>query len=206
MGLFDFICEIWYNPEEGVILILRWIKLCPLLLLLLCTGWTTPEPAQIEIDIPAIVETEKSVQATPEPLESVQKTPNRNIPLPIELQEHTEMMCEEYNLDPEILYAVMWHESRMIVNIPDNINSNGTRDRGLCQINEINWNWLSDEGLDVSIPEDNIEAACVILSMQAEKYGLDNGIRAYAVGAGGMRNGGGYNFLNEIKYIVDNEL
>jgi hypothetical protein len=45
---------------------------------------------------------------------------------------------------------VIWGESAGIPDVPDNVNTDGSHDRGLCQINEINWNWLcEDYGLDV---------------------------------------------------------
>lgn len=57
-----------------MILILRWIRLCPLLLLLLCTGWTTPEPAQMEISVLVITEMENPVQDAPETLQIISES------------------------------------------------------------------------------------------------------------------------------------
>lgn len=120
------------------------------------------------------------------------------LPLPPDLQLHSQSVCKAYELPLDTVYAVMYHESRMLPDVPDNINRNETRDRGLMQINEVNWPWLSDLGFDVNDPKDNIAAGCYLLSMHTRKYGLQDGLRAYAVGESGMLAGGGYWFLDEL--------
>lgn len=120
------------------------------------------------------------------------------LPLPPDFQIHSQSVCKAYGLPLDKVYDVMYHESRMLPDVPDNINRNGTRDRGLMQINEVNWSWLSDLGLNVNDPKDNIAAGCYLLSMHTQKYGLQDGLRAYAVGVRGMKNGGGFWFLEEL--------
>ncbi|WRS26437.1 transglycosylase SLT domain-containing protein [Oscillospiraceae bacterium MB08-C2-2] len=113
--------------------------------------------------------------------------PLYDIPLDAELQEYTYSLCQEYNVDYELVLAIMERESRFMVGIRDNVNENGTRDRGLMQINQSNWKWLSAQGLDVNIPEDNIEAGVMVISDYVAKYGETNALIAYQCGEARMR-------------------
>lgn len=121
-----------------------------------------------------------------------------DIPLSAELQRHTVIACEFYRLDLDDAYGVMYHESRMIPDVPDNLNPNGSIDTGLMQINSINWTEMQSLGLDVRDPKDNITAGCYILSRNISKYGRYDGLRAYADGPTGMLNGGGHWFVEEL--------
>lgn len=125
--------------------------------------------------------------------------PDPEIALEPNLQEHTYNLCQQSGVPYEVMLAIMDHESRFITDVPDNINVNGTRDRGLCQINEVNWGWLADQyGLDVSDLYDNIEAAVVILSAHLNKYPLEQALACYAAGESGMLAGGGMWFAEDI--------
>ena len=126
--------------------------------------------------------------------------------LPVYLQEHTLRMSRKYDIPYEILMAIMYHESRFIVDVKDNMNTNGTLDRGLCQINEVNWSWLlNDYSLDVNIPEDNIESAALILSLFMERHTLETSLASYAAGeTGAVEFGGGFWFPEKIIPMSEN--
>jgi len=126
-----------------------------------------------------------------------------DIPLDPGLQEHTYTMAEKYSIPFDILLAIMWHESRYIPDVPDNINTNGTRDRGLMQINSVHWEWLSEGGLDVSDPYCNIEAGAMLLSELWQKYSQREALAAYAAGEAGMLTGRGYWFADKIMEIAE---
>lgn len=98
------------------------------------------------------------------------------------------------------MVAIAWHESRCDPDIEDSL----TQDRGIMQINQINWDWLADEGLDVNVPEQNIESGILILSHHMEDYTLEESLAAYACGQSGMLNGGDKEFSKEVLEIVDN--
>ena len=127
-----------------------------------------------------------------------------SIPLEPDLQEHTYNMAQEYNVHYEVIMAIMWHESRYQVDVPDNYNSNGTVDRGLAQINSCNWEWLNEKySLDISNPYDNIEAAALILSQYLVKYDIETALACYAAGEyGAVELGSGRKFVKEILEIA----
>lgn len=121
------------------------------------------------------------------------------IPLEPELQAHTYKESIRSGLPPEIVLTIMEHESRYISDVPDNINRNGTRDRGLMQINEVNWEHLQDQyGLDVSDSRDNITAGMIILSGYLRTYPMEQALAAYAAGETGMKRGEGVEFAAQI--------
>ena len=111
------------------------------------------------------------------------------IALSEELQRFTYERCKELDLDYSIVLALIWRESGFN---PHAIgyNSNGTRDHGIMQINDVNINWLSRElGLNnLMDPKENITAGTEMLSRFTEKYGLNNGLMAYQHGEQGMLN------------------
>ena len=121
------------------------------------------------------------------------------IPLEPELQTHTYKESIRSRLPPEIVLAIMEHESRYLSDVPDNINRNGTRDRGLMQINEVNWELLRNQyGLDVSDPRDNITAGMIILSVYLQDYPMEQALAAYAAGETGMLRGEGAEFAANV--------
>lgn len=109
-------------------------------------------------------------------------------------------LADEYNLDEYILFAIMYRESRFH---PDaiNYNSNGSVDRGICQINSVHDSWIAYRGLDVWT--DNIECACILLSDLMENYTEREAIAGYGVGCSGMLNGGGFDKADELYLIID---
>ena len=134
--------------------------------------------------------TEKTVHPIcAEQTDSENWQPDPKIILPVELQVHTYELCQGNNLPYEIVMSILWHESGYLVDVPDNVNLNGTTDRGLAQINSINWEWLADHyGLDVNDPYDNISACIVILSRYWHKYGPETALAIYASGEHGALN------------------
>lgn len=68
-----------------------------------------------------------------------------------DLQRYINNLCED-NIPPELIYAIMWRESRYISNINNKgLNENGTTDYGIMQINDSNFGWLAERtGLEVN--------------------------------------------------------
>ncbi|MDR2655615.1 MAG: lytic transglycosylase domain-containing protein [Oscillospiraceae bacterium] len=127
-----------------------------------------------------------------------------NINLPDDLQYHTYKLCRFYNIDMEVALALMWHESRFIKDVPDHVNKNGSHDRGLMQINQINWRWLSERGLNVSNPYDNIECGVLMLSALNDKYGIENALMAYQCGEVRMKELANRGYQTQfVKDIID---
>lgn len=132
-------------------------------------------------------------------IEGIQFKINPDIELTAELQEYAYWECVRAGVDYELMLKLMQHESRFQVNAVG-YNTNGTRDYGLCQINEVNHAWLlRDHGLNVHDPRDNISAGVLIVSMWQEKYPDDvQALACYAAGEQGMLSGGGYRRAREI--------
>jgi hypothetical protein len=108
--------------------------------------------------------------------------PDANLPLSEELQTHTWETCQEYGVDYDQILRIMWNESAM-QHFDDIIDTNGFYSTGRMMINEINWEWLADDGLDVHDEYDNIEAGILILDRLQEEHGEELGIVAYQCGA-----------------------
>jgi len=126
------------------------------------------------------------------------------IPLSDNLQHivHGECSKAPEIISPEVVFAIIEHESNFIEDAV-NVNDNGSVDYGYGQINECNWVWLAEEGIDVFTPEDNLRAIVLILSIYAEKgYSLDEVLAAYARGESGMLAGNGFWFADEIRSIM----
>lgn len=109
------------------------------------------------------------------------------IELSEELQRFTYEQCKEQGLDYTVVLALMWRESRFHVNAVG-YNTNGTRDHGLMQINDVNKPWLQNElGIyDLMDPKQNIIAGTTMLGKMASKYGTHNALMAYQYGEMGM--------------------
>lgn len=110
------------------------------------------------------------------------------IPLSYELQEYTFEKCSEYGLEYELVLAVMWRESRFNTNAI-NLNTNGTTDSGLMQINDVNRGWLYEKhGIeDLMDPYQNIDAGTSLLGELYKKYGEHGAMLAYQYGENGMQ-------------------
>lgn len=117
-----------------------------------------------------------------------------DISLSVELQELTYLICREKDIDPIIMFRIMWRESRFD-ETAIGYNRNGTADHGICQINDIAFDFLADRGIDpTESPESNIRAACELITYYRDECGctLLESLAAYGAGLTGMRNGNGF--------------
>jgi len=106
----------------------------------------------------------------------------RDIPLSDELQEYTYQTAQKYNVDYDLILAIMQTESQF-----NNVISDNGEDVGLCQINVINAEWLYKEYGLYNLMEEhqNIEACAVILNKLSDKFDSENAvIMAYNLGEG----------------------
>ncbi|MEG0898456.1 MAG: transglycosylase SLT domain-containing protein [Oscillospiraceae bacterium] len=90
-----------------------------------------------------------------------------DIPLSEQMQDYTFEMCNKYKVSPEIIFAIMWRESRYDFE---------AYNKGCIGIMQIKLKFWKDEaklmGLtDLYNPYQNIEAGVYILSKHFNKYG-----------------------------------
>lgn len=98
-------------------------------------------------------------------------------------------LCDEYDLDYTIMAGVIYNESNFK---PDAVgeNSNGTRDWGYGQINDVCYTFVSqyvaiDEMSDLLNPYLNMEAMCVLMDYHKDATGDDKlALLRYQVGEG----------------------
>lgn len=111
-----------------------------------------------------------------------------DIPLPRPLQRYTYALCDEMQVDYDLILAVMWKESRFQTDAV-HVNSNGTRDSGIMQINDINSEWMAQklEITDLMDPRQNIRAGVTIIAGFVHRYGIHDGVMAYNLGEAGMK-------------------
>lgn len=111
----------------------------------------------------------------------------RDIPLSLELQEYTYYICNAYDVDYDIVLAIMQVESKFT-----NVISKSGNDFGICQINKVNHEWLDTQyGLNDMLDErQNIKACVIILSDISKNEYFDTNdkiLMAYNMGQGGAR-------------------
>ena len=117
----------------------------------------------------SIIDTQQ-IQDTPIAAEEIVIKEERfipyNIPLSVELQEYTYILCQDRGLDFEIVLALIYVESSFRPNVISEDNY------GLMQINSINHKWLSEElGItDFLDPYQNINAGTYMLSSITDRY------------------------------------
>lgn len=126
-----------------------------------------------------------------------------DIPLDPDLQIHTYEQCQEYGIETETVIALMYQESGWNEDVPDGVNRNGTRDRGLAQINEIHWSEMESIGLDVNSPYDNITYCIMLLAYLQAKYPELDALASYNAGETGMSYGRGYGYAKRVISIRD---
>lgn len=114
-----------------------------------------------------------------------------DIELDPELQRYTYYRSLQAGVPPEVIFALMWRESGYQSDAIG-YNANGTTDHGLCQINSVNHEWLSQRGIDVNTPTGNIDACITILEIFMENYTLEESLAAYGVGESNMLKGKGF--------------
>jgi hypothetical protein len=107
---------------------------------------------------------------TPPPDKPAEFIPDPTIPLPAELQRHTEEEAARIGVDAGILYRLMWRESGFDVDAYC-IDSNGYESVGLCQINGIAYQFFEERGIDPTTPEGNITAAATLIADFLERGG-----------------------------------
>lgn len=97
-----------------------------------------------ESDIPVYIpEVEKPVAETKES-EVIEVKKYYNVSLSIDIQDYIFQLCEENNVDPVLIFAMVETESRFNSNCVSRTN-----DYGLMQINKCNHNWLKKQyGVD----------------------------------------------------------
>lgn len=99
------------------------------------------------------------------------------------------LKCEEYELNPYIMAAVIYNESNFVPGLV-HVNTNGTKDYGYGQINEVCFPFLQTK-MGISSMEElldnykNIEAMCVIMDYHKDATGCDScALLRYQVGEG----------------------
>lgn len=108
-----------------------------------------------------------------------------------QIQDMITAAAQKYGLPPSVALAVVQHESSFNPTIVSPINSNGTRDYGLFQLNTA---LLSDKGIttDQALdPAVNIDAGVSTLAGYWQKYGgdLPSVLGAYNAGPGAVSSG-----------------
>jgi len=127
------------------------------------------------------------------------------VPLSRELQEYTINTCLEYNINPVILFRLMYRESRFVVDAIG-YNRNGTKDYGLCQLNDVALPFLLERGIDpTESPQENIKGACELISHYRDERGYTTleAIAAYGVGEAGLMRGEGLEAAEKLLEAVN---
>jgi soluble lytic murein transglycosylase-like protein len=73
----------------------------------------------------------------------------------------------EYGLDPSLFFAIVIQENPTLDPLAVYVNTNGTKDRGLCQLND---SWFKGDWAD---PETNIRAACELFQALLATPGMN---------------------------------
>lgn len=145
---------------------------------------------QEALDVPPAANLqEKETEQTPVVIDpDVQFIYSPDIPLSLELQQYTFDTAKAYGVDYTLVLAMMWRESNFNPNAIGT-NSNGTRDNGLMQINDVNRGWLQqDLGItNLLDPTQNILAGIHMLGTMTAKHGSHNALLAYQYGEYGMQ-------------------
>lgn len=138
----------------------------------------TNEPiAPIEEPEDAVAQ-ETTAPETTEPVAMVEYDPWEHIPLEADVRAHVVSLCEEKSIAPEIIFAMIWRESRYDA---DAIGDNG-RAFGLLQIHP---RWHQDRmdrlgATDLLDPIQNVTVAVDLLDELNRKYNnLTKAIVAY---------------------------
>ncbi len=108
------------------------------------------------------------------------------IPLSKELQKYIFDLCEEKNIDYDLVLSVIKCESNFNINSVG-YNTNGTYDSGLMQINSCHLKSLEEEyGInDIMNPYQNLLVGINLISNSINNYGEIGGLVAYNMGTGG---------------------
>lgn len=160
--------------------------LCLALVLSSCGSKTFVEDTPIDTAAPTVV---LILETRPEPMTCTRTIPEpkekiyRDIPLSHTLQDAADKVCEEFGVEPDLLYAVMKVESGFQEDVR---NGNCI---GLMQIHTINLPYLEDKiGVtDLSDPMQNIRSGAYLLGTYRKKYSVADSLMAYNLGEGGAK-------------------
>lgn len=114
--------------------------------------------------------------------------PRKDIPLSAKLQEFVTEKCAQEQIDTNLVYAIMWHETRFQ---PDAISK--TQDYGLMQINkpahfaELQERYGISDMREMLEPYKNAEYGIELIASLIHEHGVKNGLAAYKCGEAGMR-------------------
>ena len=108
------------------------------------------------------------------------------------LKEYTAQVCNEYNVDYSLALGVIYNESRFKSGLT-HLNSNGTTDYGLMQVNEVNFKYLN-KTLGITsmnqLLDDRVGIRCGVHLLAYHKNATGNDSAAllrYQVGEGTYR-------------------
>lgn len=133
---------------------------------------------------------ERTIEKAAEPTQEVQATEEEQVkyfdcPLSHELQDCVFSECSAYEVEPELMLAIMEKESKFHA---DEISA--TNDYGLMQINACHKSWLkSSYGINNLLdPKQNIKAGAIMLGNLSRSYSSIEAIAmAYNLGEGGAK-------------------
>jgi soluble lytic murein transglycosylase-like protein len=152
-------------------------------LLLLLSPAATAKAIQTEEGIAGIAVVIEAADELPDPVEVI--TAARQA----EIEQYIEEYSTLYDIDADLTRAIIQVESDGVITA-FNVNSNGSRDYGLMQINDCNHEWLETElGItDWYDPRQNIRAGCYILGQLHRQYdgNLHKVLMAYNMGPSRM--------------------
>ena len=160
------------------------------------TTTTTTEEATEPVQEPT--ETQEPVTEPPEttePIEEIVETEPTtepgvrlyNVPYDEDLQLHIIAQAEQYGLDPAIVFAVIWKESRYYY------TASGDNDEslGIMQIKQKFHQWRMDclGVTDLLDPYQNVMVGCHILGEKLREYeDIEMALMVYNAGATGAKN------------------
>lgn len=150
-----------------------------------------PEQESVQAEKVTTVPEKESVQAekvttAPEQQSASEETAEamaEEIPLSEELVQTALTACEQYEVPPQLLFAVMEVESGFQTDAQNGACT------GLMQIHSINLPYLQEQiGInDLSDPEQNIQAGAFILGGYLSRYNTEDSLMAYNLGEGGAK-------------------
>lgn len=89
-----------------------------------------------------------------------------DVPLSQELQDYTREICEEYDVDVEIILGIMKTESDFRHNVSSKNNIGGKRSVGITQLNENHVNWYREltqnNSFNINNIKDNIKGGVLV--------------------------------------------
>ena len=139
----------------------------------------TTQPSSAEATI--LVQT---IETMPVPVRHRDDIVSGDRMLSYELQEYMQDCCDDYNVPYALALAIAEVETHFD---PDAVSPTG--DHGLMQINEINHEWLSQNGIDVHTYEGNIEGGIFIIADLLDRFETpERALMAYNCGPTGARN------------------